>query len=375
MDLKLTEEQELIKSSVRNFLKKECPSTLVRALEEDPQGYSPKLWKQMADLGWMGICFPTQYGGTGMSFQDLCIVIEERGFFRLLDPFLSTVVLCGLAIERFGTEAQKSEYLPDIASGSRIMTYAELEDGATWGSSRVETTAQAEVGGYVLNGTKLFVPYAHVADDLLVVARTSGSSEDGVTLFLVDAREPGVSFEPLETIGSDHQQKLTFENVRVAEEKILGPKEEGRTIAGAVNQWGTAAKCAEMVGGAQRVLEMTLEYAKQREQFGRPIGSFQAVQHHLANMAIDVLSSRFIAYRAVWSVSQGMDASEEVSVAKAWVSDAYQRVCALGHQVHGAIGFTREYDLQLFYRHAKAADLAFGDGDYHRELVALQLGL
>lgn len=376
MDLRLSEEQELVRTAARDFLGKECPVAHVRAMEEDARGYSPALWRKMAELGWMGLSLSEKFGGIGNSFLDLCILIEEQGRCRLPAPFFSTVVLGGLPIAKFGNEAQKSDYLPAIAAGDRIMAYAEAEPGAAWGVPEVGLTAtRAGEEHYVLDGTKLFVPYAHTAHDMLVVARTSGASEGEVTLFLVDAESPGIRYERLETIGSDHQYEVALKDVRVPRCNVLGEVDGGRTIVEAIDEWGTAAKCAQMVGGAQRVLDMTVEHATQRVQFGRPIGTFQAVQHHCANMAVDVLGSRFIAYEAIWRVSEGMDAREEVSMAKAWVSDAYQRVCNLGHQIHGAIGFSKEHDLQLYSRHAKAAELSFGDGDYHRELLAQRFGL
>ena len=191
----------------------------------------------------------------------------------------------------------------------------------------------------------------------------------------MDAKSPGISYEALKTIASDHQVEIAFENVKVSAANVLGEENGGWAIVEKIAEWGAAGKCAEMVGGAQQVLEMSVEYAKQRVQFGRPIGSFQAIQHHCANMVTDVDGSRYIAYEAIWRVSEGMEASKEVSMAKAWVSDAYRRVCALGHQIHGGIGFTKEHDMQLYFRRAKAAELAFGDGDYHRELVAQHLGI
>lgn len=376
MDLRLNEEQEMIRQMARDFLRNECSPAFVRAMEEDPQGYSPEMWKSMAELGWMGLPFPEEHGGFGNSFLDLCILVEEQGRFRLPAPFFSTVVLCGLPIARFGRDDQKKELLGSIANGERIMAYADTEPGASWDASGIRLkAASADGGGYRLEGTKLFIPYAHVADNLLVAARTGGPGEDGLTLFIVDARAAGISYEPLKTIGSDHQQKITFEGVRVFDNNILGKKDGGGEIVRAINEWGAAAKCAEMVGGAKRVLEMSLEYARQRVQFGHPIGTFQAVQHHCANMALDVEGSQFIAYEAIWRLSEGMDASTEVSMAKAWVSEAYQRVCTLGHQIHGAIGFTKDHDMQLFFRHARASELAFGDGDYHRERVARRLEL
>ncbi len=376
MDLGLSEEQQMIQTSARDFLEKESSKEVVREMEEDDKGYPPDLWKKMADLGWMGLVFPEKYGGSEFKFLDLAVLLEEMGRNLTPSPFFNTVVLCGMPILEFGSEAQKDAHLGKIASGDEIWIYAQTEPSATWEASGVELVANKSGDSFTLNGTKLFISYGGVADYLLVVARTKdGTSEDGITLFLVDAKSSGISYEPLKTIASDHQVEITFKNVQVSAADVLGSENGGWAIVDKIAEWGAAGKCAEMVGGAQQVLEMSVEYAKQRVQFGRPIGSFQAIQHHCANMVTDVDGSRYIAYEAIWRVSEGMDASKEVSMAKAWVSDAYRRVCALGHQIHGGIGFTKEHDMQLYFRRAKAAELAFGDGDYHRELVAQHLGI
>jgi alkylation response protein AidB-like acyl-CoA dehydrogenase len=375
MDLRLSEEQQLIKSSAREFLATECPMSHVRQMATDVTGYSAELWQKMAALGWMGVAFPEAYGGLGNGFLDLCLLIEEMGRVRLPSPFLSTVVLGGMPILHFGSDEQKSTFLPDIAAGGRILTYAELEPGAGWDAHDVCCVATPDGNDWVLNGTKLFVPYASAADDLLVVVRSEGADEQSLTLLLVDTASDGIAYERLETVGHDHLERVTFEGVRVAGNRVLGDVDKGRSMIEAIGRWGSAARCAEMLGGAERVLQMTLDYAKERHQFGRPIGSFQAVQHHCANMAIDVLGSRFITYEAIWCLDEGLAASEIVSMAKAWSGEAYRRICSLGHQIHGAIGYTREHDLNLYFRHAAAADLAFGDSDYHREQVAQQLGL
>lgn len=373
MDLTLSDDQKLIQETARDFLEAACTPAHVRAMERDPRGYSPELWREMAELGWMGAAFPESHGGSGYGFLDLCLLIEEQGRVRLPSPFVSTVVLCGLAVERFGSEEQRSRLLGAVAAGERILAWAETDPaGGAWGEP---ATAKADDGGYVLAGTKLFVPYAHSADELLVAAATGGGDDGEVALLLVDAGDPGLSAERLGTVDSGHGCAVTFRDVQVPEESVLVRPGEGAAAVAAIHRWGAAATCAEMVGGARRVLEMSVEYAKQREQFGRPIGTFQAVQHHCADMAVDVEGSRFIAYEAIWRLQERLEADEEVSAAKAWVSDAYQRVCQRGHQVHGALGFTEEHDLQLYSRHARAAALAFGDGDHHRELVARHLGL
>lgn len=365
----------MIQAAARDFLLKECPPAHVRAMEQDEKGYAPGLWRQMAELGWMGLPFAEEHGGIGSGFLELCVLLEEHGRFRLPGPFLATVVLAGLPIARFGSDLQRSAHLPAIAAGERIMSYAETEAGGGWDVSALALAARAGHDDFILDGSKLFVPYATAADVLLVAARTSGSGERGITLFLVDARSPGIACEPLRTIGADHLHAVRFDGVRVARSCILGQLDQGWPLVEAIRQWGAAAQCAEMVGGAQRVLEMTLDYAAQRMQFGKPIGSFQAVQHHCADMGVDVLSARLIAYEAIWRLSEGLDAATEVFMAKAWAGEAYQRVCNLSHQIHGAIGYTREYDLQLYSRHAKSAEFSFGDGDYCREQLAQLMGL
>ena len=279
-----------------------------------------------------------------------------------------------MTIMEAGSEAQKREYLPRIAGGQIIVTLALMEPSARWDPAGVEATATAEGEGYVINGTKLFVPNAHVSDYLIVAART-GDGERDVTLFLLSRETEGVTQTLLKTIASDRQSEVAFHNVSVPSSAVLGEVNGGWPAIEKVLQLGAIGKCCEMVGGAEQVLEMTVEYAKQRVQFGRPIGTFQAVQHHCANMATDVESSRYITYQAAWHLAEGLPAQREVAMAKAWVSDAYRRVCALGHQCHGAIGFTKEHNMQLYSRRAKAAELAFGDSDLHLETVARAIGL
>lgn len=375
MDLTLTEDQELIQGTARELLESRSTTANVRAVAGDPTGYSTGLWKEMVELGWMGLALPEAYGGVGAGFLEVCLLIEEMGRFQVPSPYLPTVVCCGLSIARFGTEDQKAAWLDGIARG-RVMSYARAAPRGGWGSDGSCVVATRTGDGFILDGAALFVPYAHTADDLLVVAQRPGDGGPAeLTVLLVDAASPGLTHEPLEVIGADRQHRVAFEGVAVPGDRVVGGVDGGRAVVEAIAAYGAAATCAEMVGGAQQVLDMTVAYATQREQFGQPIGSFQAVQHHCADMATDVLSSRFIAYEAIWRLSAGLEAAEEVAMAKAWVSEAYQRVCALGHQVHGAIGFTREHDLHFFYRHAMASALAFGDGDFHIERVARHRGL
>lgn len=377
MDLGLSEEQEMLKTSARDFLQKECPKKLVKQLDESDEGYSPELWQRIAGLGWLGLMFPDEYGGSGGSFLDLVVLLEEMGYNILPGPFFSTVVLGGPTILAAGNKEQKRELLPGIASGEIILTLALTEPSVGYDASSVKTTAVAHNGEYVINGTKLFVPDANVADLLLCVARTKEAEnpEDGITIFLVDAKSPGIECTLLKTLARDKQCEVLFNNASVPKENILGELDQGWPVVQDALQKATVAKCAEMVGGAQAALDMAIAYAKERIQFNRPIGSFQAIQHYCANMVSDVDGSRFVTYKAAWKVSEGLPATMDVAVAKAWTSEAYRRVTLLAHQIFGAIGFTMDHDMHLYYRRAKASEMMFGDSAFQRAIVSRELGL
>ena len=370
MDLGLSEEQEMLKNFARDFLEKECPEKLVREMEEDERGYTDALWRGMANQGWQGLTIDEQYGGTGMSFLDLCVLLEEFGRALVPGPYMPTVLAAGL-LQAAGSDAQKQAILPGVASGDTIMTLALTEPSAKWDADGVELKAKKDGGNYVLNGTKLFVPDAHAADKMIVVARTGGSGEKGITLFLVDGKADGVSTTVLKTIAADKQCEVTFKNVKVPADAVIGKVGEGWGIMAAAKNSYAVAYCAYLVGLAQRDFEISVDYAKERIQFARPIGSFQAIQHKAADMVTDVDGSRFIMYRAAWAVeNQEADADLQVAMAKAWCSDATRRVVAHGQQIHGGIGFTKEYIIQLYFRRQKMAELMWGDGEYHREKVA-----
>ena len=375
MDLSLNETQQMLKNSAREFLAQECQPTLVRAMEEDERGYPPELWRQMADLGWTGLAFPEAYGGTGGDLLDLAVLLEEMGRALVPGPFFSSVVLAGLTILDSATEAQKQDLLPAISQGQLIATLAVTEPSATFEPWGIQVRARRDGDDFVIDGTKLFVPDAHASNVMLVAARTSESSDpsDGITLFVVPTETPGIEINLLRTLGSDKQCEVRFDGARVAASSLIGEVDVAWPIIERTLQRAAAIKSVEMLGGAEAVLDMTVEYAKQRVQFGRPIGSFQAIQHHCANMATDVECSRHMIYQAVWRLAEGLPAAMEVSMAKAWVSEAYRRVCALAQQTHGAIGFTQEHNLQLYTRRARAQEAAFGEPSYHRELVAQAL--
>ena len=377
MDFGLSDEQEMLKRSARDFLQKELPKKLVRELDESDMGYSPEVWKKMADLGWMGLPFPGKYGGGDGTFLDLVVLLDAMGYNVTPGPFFSTVVLGGLTVLAAGSEAQKKDILPKLAAGDLKLTLALTEAIAKYDAKSVETTATARDGEYVINGTKLFVPDANVADYLLCVARTKSTRkpENGITVFLVDTKAPGIKCTLLKTLARDKLCEVVFENVAVPRKNVLGKLNQGWGVIEAVLEKAKVAKCAEMVGGAQAALEMAVAYAKERVQFNRPIGSFQAIQHYCANMVSDVDGSRFVTYKAAWKVSEGLPATMDVAIAKAWTGEAYSRVTLLGHQIFGAVGFTMDHDMHLYYRRAKAGDIMFGDSAAQRAVVADELGL
>ena len=374
MKLTLTEEQEMLKKTARDFLTEKCPKKFVKQIEESETGYSPELWQEMAELGWMGLAFPEKYGGGDMSFLDLTVLLEEMGRACLPGPFFSTVVLGGLPILDLGSEEQKQEYLPKLIRGEKIFTLALTEPGYPhYDASSIKVKATSDGGNYIINGTKLFVPDAHIADYLLCVAGTK--PKDEITIFLADAKNPKIKYTVLKTIADDKLCEVVFDQMPVPKVNILGQLNQGWGAVQKIIQRAAVGKCCEMVGNLQRVLEMTVDYAKERKQFDRPIGSFQIIQHYCADMATDVDGARFSTYQAAWLLSEELPCTKEVAIAKAWTSQASQRVVALAHQIHGAIGVTIEHDLHYYTKRAKAAELAFGDANFYREVVAKEMGL
>ena len=376
MDFSLNEEQEILRNMARNFLTKECPKSFVKEMNNDERGYSPLLWRKMAELGWMGFVFPEKYGGMEGSFLDLTVLMEEMGRACLPGPFFSTVILGGISLLEGGNEKQKERFLPKIAKGEIILTLAVTEVSGNYEPEGIETRSVKTEEGYTIDGTKLFVPDAHIADYILVAARTEeGKGNNGIALFIIDTKSPGITVTPLKTISGDKQCEVRFEGVKIKEDALIGGLNNGWSIIQKVWPKIVVARCAEMVGGAQEALGMTINYAKEREQFGSPIGTLQAVQHYCADMVADVDGCRYITYQAAWMLSCGLSCDKEVAMAKAWCSDAFRRVTAKGHQIHGAIGFTEEHDLHLYYKKAKTWELFYGDSNFHRETVAQQMGL
>ncbi len=378
MDFNLSEEQKMLRDSARDFLASQCPSSFVLDMEKDERGYTDEFWKKMVELGWMGLIIPEAKGGVGGSLLDLVIMMEEMGRACAPGPFFSTVVLGAQAILEAGNDAQQDELLPRIAGGDLMLTLAHNEPQQTrYDPFSITTHATAKDGRYRIDGVKVFVPDGHVADTLICVARTSGEpvGRHGISLFLVDRKTAGVHVSPLETFTGEKLCEVAFDGVKVPQSALLGPLGQGGPLLERLLQKAAVCKCAEMIGGGQKVLEMASEYAKTREQFGRAIGSFQAVQHHCANMLMAIEGSRYVTYKAAWMLVENLPATRLVSTAKAWVSEGHKRVVALGHQIFGATGYIVEHDMPIYSRRAKAAELAFGDAVYHRKVLAEGLGL
>ena len=378
MNFGFNEEQELLRNTARKFFENECGSDMVRRLMETPEGISAELWKKLAEQGWLGLIYPEPYDGMGLGLVDLVVLMEEMGRAVAPGPYFSTVLLGGLAILEAGGDAQRKEWLPRIAAGDRRVALAWMEPSAQLGPAGVTLTAVEKAGRYTLTGTKLFVHDAHTADALVVAARTRpGAGAEGVSLFLLPKGTRGLEVTLLPTM--DQTRKLcevVLSDVTVGADALLGVAGAGWPPLARVLDRATVALCAEMCGGAQKVLDMTVEYAKIRQAFGRPIGSYQGVKHRAADMLVDVENSKSITYYAAWALDEGSpEAPLAVSMAKAYVSDAYRRVAAAGIQLHGGIGFTWEHDLHLYFKRAKGSEFTFGDATHHRERVAQLVNL
>ena len=378
MNFGFNEEQELLRNTARKFFENECPSETVRRLMETPEGINAELWKKLAEQGWLGLIYPEQYDGMALGLVDLVVLMEEMGRAVAPGPYFSTVLLGGLAILEAGGEGQKKEWLPKIAAGDRRVALAWMEPSAQLGPAGVTLTAVKRGEKFALSGTKLFVHDAHTADALVVAARTRpGAGADGVSLFLLPKGTKGLEVTLLPTM--DQTRKLcevACSDVTVGGDALLGAAGSGWAPLARVLDRATVALCAEMCGGAQKVLDMTVEYAKIRQAFGRPIGSYQGVKHRAADMLVDVENSKSITYYAAWALDEGSpEAPLAVSMAKAYVSDAFRRVSAAGIQLHGGIGFTWEHDLHLYFKRAKGSEFTFGDATHHRERVAQLVNL
>ena len=371
MNFGFSEEQEELRRAVRRFLEDKSPETEVRRLMATTEGYDPAVWSQMADqLGLQSLAIPEEFGGAGFSFVELVVVLEEMGAALLCAPYFSSVVLAANALLRSGDDGAKSRYLPGIASGETIATLALTEDAGRWEPDAVELAATPAGDGWTLDGHKSFVLDGHTASLILVAARTAA----GVSLFAVDGDAPGLTRSPLATMDQTRKQaRLEFAATPAT---LVGT--DGGAAAGLATTLDLAAVAlaAEQVGGAQRCLDTSVEYAKTRIQFGRPIGSFQAIKHKCADMLLEVESAKSAAYYAGWAAAEDSDELPVVaSLAKSYCSEAYFHAAAEMIQIHGGIGFTWEHPAHLYFKRAKSSELLFGDPAYHRELLAQRIGI
>jgi alkylation response protein AidB-like acyl-CoA dehydrogenase len=377
-DLALTDEQQALRASARAFLQRAYPTELVRRLRAtDEEGHDADLWRGMAELGWVGLAFAESVGGGGGDLLDLAVLYEEAG--RALVPTtLYSTVEAALLIDRVGDDRQRAGLLHPVFVGDRIVTVAYHEDGARSSPDALSTTAVVEADEVVVDGTKLFVPNAGVADDLVVVARDPSAGGAGaVRLVLVPTDAPGLCRSRLMTFAHDAQHEVSFEAVRVPMDRVLGPASSNAWSAvEEVRRLATALQCAEMIGGARAVLDLTVRYVIDRAQFGRPIGSFQAVQHHVADLSTRIDAAGLAAWQAVWRCSIGGDADTavggaeaQVAIAKVAAGDAYVEATLMAHQLHGGVGFTVDHDLHLWSDRARTAALTFGSRDDHLRVL------
>jgi alkylation response protein AidB-like acyl-CoA dehydrogenase len=371
MNFAFSEEQEELRRSVRRFLEDKSPMTEVRRLMETTEGFDRGVWEQMAhQLGLQGLAIPEEYGGSGFGYVELIVVLEEMGAALLCAPYFATVGLGANALLSSGDEAAKKDLLPGIASGETIATLALTEDSGRWDLDAITLAAAPAGDGWKLDGHKMFVIDGHNADLVLVAARTA----KGVSLFAVESDTKGLTSTALATMDQTRKQaRLEFASTPA---RLVG--EEGGAAAGLSRTLDLAAVAlaAEQVGGAQRCLDMSVEYAKTRIQFGRPIGSFQAIKHKCADMLLEVESAKSAAYYAGWAAAEDSDELPVVaSLAKSYCSEAYFHAAAENIQIHGGIGFTWEHDAHLYFKRAKSSELMLGDPSYHRELLAQRIGI
>lgn len=367
MDFDLSKAQKLLQQSARDLFARECKHERVRELMATDTGFDEKLWRSMADQGWIGLIIPEEFGGLGLSLVDLIAVAEEMGRACLPGPFLSTLWAAAL-IDRAGSDGQRKQYLEPISSGDLKATVALLEETADWNHSAVQMRAEKEGKDYHLRGRKEFVTDADVADVIISVVR----GDDGLVLLPIEKGSRGL--QVMATPGIDATRKLyslEFDDVVVPAANALAFTTRVQRAVEAATEIATIALCAEMLGGMQWILETSVDYAKTRQQFGKPIGIYQAVQHQCAEMFLMAESARSAVYYAAWAVSENdRMAKLAVSIAKAYCSDAVREVGNRGSQVHGGIGFTWEHQLHLYYKRAKSSEIMFGDAIYHREVIA-----
>jgi alkylation response protein AidB-like acyl-CoA dehydrogenase len=380
VDISLNESQKMLKSSAHDFLKRECPWTVVKQIDESPDGFSIDLWQKISDMGWPAMIFPEKCGGMGSCLTDLAMIYEEMGQALVPGIFFSSSILCGSIIAAAGSEQQQAQILPTIAEGKAIFSLALTESDYGWGPECVHLSAKLAGGNYTLKGTKRFVSDANVADYFIVVARTSEGSvpSQGLTLFTVPRNARGLTIRSISAFSSERYFELTFDSVEVEPSAVLGVANQGWSALAVPLNRATAILCTYMVGGCQRLLEMTVQYAQTRVQFGQPIGAFQWVQGYIIEQANQLERARWFTYEALWKLDSNQpekEQSEAVALAKAVASEAFLECGHLGHEVHAGLGVDKKYPLYLYSKSSKTLYSYLGNPNYHRQRVAEILGL
>jgi alkylation response protein AidB-like acyl-CoA dehydrogenase len=375
VDFGFSEEQEMLRDSVRRFLADNCPTTFVRRMMDHSTAHDPDFWRKIVELGWPGILVPETYGGNGGSFLDMTVVLEETGRMLMPGPFMASAVLGTCAMVEAGSETLKTAVLPDMARGDYLATLAFVESSGRFDAEGITMAVRRVDDGWVLHGEKFFVPDAHVARAAAVAARTAPGREQGVSMFWVDLDSPGVTLTQLKTVDMTRRlAHLQLDNVKVGPDRLMGVEHDGWPIAQRMMDIGACALAIELVGTAQRALDLSVDYARTRQQFGKPIGAFQAIKHKCVDMMMGVENARSLAYYAAWAIDQrAPDAHTAVAMVKAYASDMAKSVTSEAIQVHGGIGFTWEHDMHLFHRRALAGEANFGNAPVHREAVARAL--
>jgi alkylation response protein AidB-like acyl-CoA dehydrogenase len=366
MDLEFTDEQQLIKDMTRSMLTEHCPIEVVRLLEDDPKGYPDELWKQVGELGLCGVLIPESYGGSGQTLLDAALIYEEFGRAMAPTPhFVSAVMSAGVLLEA-GSDAQKDAWLGKIASGDAILTQAWLEPDRGYGPKGVALSAKADGDDFILSGVKRHVYFASAADRIIVLARTDA----GVDLFLVDPNSQGISMVQQLSQASDTQYRVEFDGVRVSASERVGAPGSGWDTWNSVMHDGIILLSAQAIGGAEKTLEITVEYAKERKQFDKPLGAFQSLAHYMADSSTTIEGGRVLVYEAAWNRAQGRPITRFAPMAKLFCCETYRETTRVCEQIWGGVGFTIEYDIQLYFRRAKQLQLSWWDTPYLEELVA-----
>ena len=375
MDMEFTEEQQALQNTARSFITTECPLSVARDMESSDEGFPQELWRKMADLGWLGLPHSEDIGGSGMGNVELVVLQKELGRALCPSPYIPTVILAGGAIAAAASAEQRQRLLPGIIAGETVVAFALQEENTFYDARSVRSNAIANGDGYVLTGTKMFVEFATAADRVLVVARTAGEppATEGLAMFLVDPDDVNVRLEQLNTMARDRQFQMTLDGVQVAASDVIGTPGEAWDVLEGVIERGVVALCGYMVGAAEKIHELATAYAKERVQFNRPIGSFQAIQHYLAQSITEIIAADTTTYYAAWTLDEGLPSREVVAKAKAFAGDTFRKASDLGAQIHGGIGYDESMDTSLFLRRGKQLQLSMGGTGYWEDIIADEL--